>query len=65
MQKDDGNIEKQSTKVVLLVHEKTSAKSQAVKRIIDAYRSSFGTPQVMRTTVPIDVEFFQSGSPGS
>jgi len=65
MQKDDGSIEKQSTKVVLLVHRKTAANSQAVKRIIDSYRSSFGTPQVMRTTVPIDVEFFQSASPGS
>lgn len=62
MQKDDGSIEKQSTKVVLLVHEKTGANSAAVKKIIDAYRSSFGTPQVMRTTVTIDVEFFQGGS---
>jgi hypothetical protein len=62
MQKDDGSIEKQSTKIVLLVHEKTSANSEAVKKIIDSYRSSFGTPQVMRTTVPIDVEFFQSAT---
>lgn len=60
MQKGDGGIEKQSTKVVLLVHEKTKANSEAVKRIIDSYRSRFGTPQVMRTTIPIDVEFFQS-----
>jgi Protein of unknown function (DUF3574) len=63
MQKDDGSIEKQSTEVVLLVHEKNTANSEAVKRIIDAYRSSFGTPQVMRTTIPVDVEFFQSASP--
>jgi hypothetical protein len=64
MQKDNGSVEKQSTKVVLLAHEKTSANSEAVKRIIDSYRKSFGTPQVMRTTIPIDVEFFQ-GAPAS
>ncbi len=64
MQKDDGSIEKQSTKVVLLVHQKTAANSEAIKRIIDSYRSSFGTPQVMRTTIPIDVEFFQ-GAPAA
>jgi hypothetical protein len=59
MRKSDGGIEKQQTKVVLLVHEKTSANSKAVRRIIDSYRSTFGTPQVMRTTIPVDVEFFQ------
>ena len=60
MKKEDGTIEKQKTEVVLLVHEKTGANSEAVKRVIENYRSSFGTPQVMHSTSTIDVEFFQS-----
>jgi len=62
MQNEDGSVEKQRTEVVLLVHEKTAANTEAVQRIIDSYRSSFGTPQVMRTTISTDVEFFQSAS---
>lgn len=63
MQRSDGGIEKQSTKVVLLVHERTDVNSDAVQRIIDSYRAEFGTPQVMRATFSGDVEFFQ-GAPG-
>lgn len=61
MQNDDGSIEKQTTKVVLLVHEESDAERKAVEKVIDAYRSSFGAPQVMRTTSPIDVSFYQGG----
>lgn len=61
MEHADGSIERQPTKALLLVHEKSSAGSEAVGRIIESYRSSFGAPQVMRTTAPIEVEFFQSG----
>jgi hypothetical protein len=61
MQKSDGSIEKQRTEVVVLVHEKTGANSDAAKRIIDSYRSSFNSPQVMQTTIPVEVEFFQGG----
>jgi hypothetical protein len=61
MQDDGGNIVKQSTKAVLLVHEKGKAADDSIAGVIDAYRERFGSPQVMRTTIPIDVEFFQSG----
>jgi hypothetical protein len=61
MQDDGGGIVKQSTKAVLLVHEKGKAADDSIARVIDAYRERFGSPQVMRTTIPIDVEFFQSG----
>lgn len=62
MARDDGSIVKQQTKVVLLAHEKNSANDTAVKRIIDEYRSRFSAPQAMKTTIPIDVEFFQQGT---
>lgn len=61
MQNKDGSIEKQTTKVVLLVHEDSSAGGMAVKRVIDQYRSSFGAPQVMRTASPIEANFYQGG----
>lgn len=62
MARDDGTIVKQSTKVVLLVHENNSANTAAVKRITDGYRSRFNAPQIMKNTIPIDVEFFQQGT---
>ena len=65
MKDDAGTIQKQATKVVLLVHEKSAANDKAIKGIIDSYREMFDQPQVMRTTTPIDVEFFQSGKPAS
>lgn len=61
MQHDDGSLEKQTTKVVLLVHGNSAAEKEAVKRVIDSYRSRFGAPQVMCTTSPIEVDFFQGG----
>jgi cytochrome c len=62
MMEDDGSIEKQSTKVIQLVHLNDDASAQAVGRVIDTYRGRFGGPQAMRTTSPIEVEFFQGNS---
>jgi cytochrome c len=59
MLEQDGDIEKQQTKVVLLVHQNDDASRQAVERVISAYRERFGGPQVMHTTSPIEVEFFE------
>ncbi len=59
MMRDDGSIEKQSTKVILLVHSNDDASLEAVERVISAYRDRFGGPQAMRTTSPIEAEFFQ------
>ena len=61
MQRDDGTIEKQRTRAVLQVHEKSDANSEKAGKVIDTYRARFSSPQVMRTTIPIEVEFFQSG----
>lgn len=58
MQHDDGTIEKQSTKVVLLVHQDTTANTAAIERIITSYRDQFKDAQVMHMSSPTDVEFF-------
>jgi len=60
MQKGDGTIEKQQTKMLLLVHEKSDENSGKVTKVIDAYRERFGTPQVMLNTVAVEARFFQS-----
>jgi cytochrome c len=59
MQRGDGTIEKQQTKVLLLVHENSKADSERVIGVIDAYRDRFGTPQVMLNTVSVEAQFFQ------
>ncbi len=59
MLEQDGDCEKQQTKVIVLVHQNDDANLQAVERVIGAYRERFGGPQVMHTTSPIDVEFFE------
>lgn len=59
MERDDGSIEKQPTKVVLLVHEKNEENSGAVSSVIKEYRERFGSPQVMLNTLPVEAEFFQ------
>ena len=65
MKDDTGTIQKQATKVVFLVYEKSAENDEAIKRVIDSYREMFDQPQVMRTTTPIDVEFFQIGTTAS
>jgi cytochrome c len=59
MLEQDGDIEKQQTKVIILVHMDDDASRQAVERVINAYRERFGGPQVMHATTPIEVEFFE------
>ncbi len=59
MLEQDGDIEKQQTKVIILVHMDDDASRQAVERVINAYRERFGGPQAMHTTTPIEVEFFE------
>ncbi len=59
MMEADGDIEKQDTKVIILVHQDDDANTQAVERVINAYRERFGEPQVMHSTTPIEVEFFE------
>lgn len=58
MQDSSQQIIKQKTKVLLLVHEDSAACSDAVKKVILAYRSRFGNPQVMLMKVGITPEFY-------
>lgn len=58
MQDSDLQIVKQKTKVLLLVHEDSAASADAVKKVIFAYRSRFGNPQVMLMKVGITPEFY-------
>ena len=58
MEDSSGNIVKQQTKVILLVHEDDEANAAKVQTVIDAYRSRFGNPQVMKLSSPTAPEFY-------
>jgi hypothetical protein len=57
MQHRNGEIVKQKTKVVVLVHKNSKADDDAIKNIITAYRSEFGKPQVMLLTKQVKPTF--------
>lgn len=50
MRHHNGEIVKQKTKVVLLVHKNTKADDRAISKITATYRKIFGKPQVMILT---------------
>ena len=58
MQHQSGQIVKQKTKVVLLVHKNSKADDEAINKIITAYRSEFDNPQVMLLTKPVKPQFW-------
>jgi hypothetical protein len=58
MQHSSGDIVRQKTKVVVLVHRNSRADDEAIQRIIAAYRSEFGNPQVMLLTKPVQPAFW-------
>lgn len=58
MEDSSGAIVKQQTKVILLVHEDNDANEAKVQTVIDAYRSRFDNPQVMKISSPTEPEFF-------
>jgi len=60
MQKADKAIVKQTTKVLLLVHQKTKANSDAVQKVISSYRSGYGNPQVMYLQSPANPQFISN-----
>ena len=60
MQKTDKAIVKQTTKVLLLVHQKTKSNSDAVQKVISSYRSSYGNPQVMYLQSPTNPQFISN-----
>ena len=58
MQHSSGDIVKQKTKVVLLVHQNSQADDEKIKKIIDTYRSMFDNPQVMLLTKIVHPVFY-------
>lgn len=58
MQRRNGEIVKQKTKVVVLVHRNAKADEDAINKIIGAYRSGFGNPQVMLLTKEVKPQFY-------
>ena len=58
MERADGDIVRQDTKVVLLVHDGSQANEQAITDIISNYRSSFGNPQVMHLRTGTEPQFW-------
>jgi len=58
MQTSKGNIVKQKTKVLLLVHDNSKKDLDAIHRIVDTYRDKFGNPQIMVITAPVTPEFY-------
>ena len=58
MQHSNGEIVKQKTKVVVLVHKNSKVDDDAINRITTAYRSKFGNPQVMLLTTQVKPVFY-------
>jgi hypothetical protein len=58
MQHHSGQIAKQKTKVVVLVHQNSKADDDAINKIINAYRDEFGNPQVMLLTRAVKPVFW-------
>jgi hypothetical protein len=58
MERADGDIVRQDTKVVLLVHDGSQANEQAINDIISNYRSNFGNPQVMHLRTGTEPQFW-------
>jgi len=58
MQHSSGEIVRQKTKVVVLVHSNSKADDDAINKIIATYRSKFGNPQIMLLTKQVKPVFY-------
>ena len=58
MQHENGEIEKQSTRVVSLVHPADPAVNVKIQDVIKAYREKFNKPQVMRLDANVQPDFY-------
>lgn len=58
MRHESGEIEKQSTRVVFLVHPADPAVSAKVQDVLEAYREKFNKPQVMRLDTSVQPDFY-------
>lgn len=54
----DGEIVRQSAKVMIVFHEDSVTESASVDRIIAEYRERFGGAKVIRSTSPAEVRFY-------
>lgn len=58
MQHRSGRIEKQPSRVIVLVHKSTPVASRRICEIIEAYRDRFENAQVLRLRMPVLADFF-------
>lgn len=58
MQHRSGKIERQATRVIVLVHQPVKAMEKQIAAVIAAYRDRFANAQVMRLRTPVLAEFF-------
>lgn len=58
MRHEKGETEKQSTRVVFLVHPADPAVNAKVQDVIKAYREKFNHPQVMRLDANVQPDFY-------
>jgi len=58
MQHRDGYVEKQPSRVIVLVHSPGKASDRRIHQVIQGYRDRFQNAQVMRLRSKLEAEFF-------
>jgi hypothetical protein len=58
MQHRDGRIEKQPSRVIVLVHPPGKGMDKRIHEVVQAYRDRFQNAQVMRLRTTVQAEFF-------
>ena len=58
MQHASGKIEKQPTRAIVIVCERSAANLTAIKKLVQAYRAQFNNPQAMVLTSPTTPTFY-------
>jgi hypothetical protein len=58
MQHHDGRIEKQPSRVIVLVHPPGKGTDKRIHEVVQAYRDRFQNAQVMRLRTAVQAEFF-------
>jgi hypothetical protein len=58
MQHHDGRIEKQPSRVIVLVHPPGKGTDKRIHEVVQAYRDRFQNAQVMRLRTTVQAEFF-------
>ena len=58
MQHRSGKIERQATRIIVLIHQPTKLMKKQISAVIAAYRARFANAQVMHLRTPVLAEFF-------